>query len=541
MAFDAPKDLRTMFKSTFAERDQFLSLAEQVADLTLVKIDPRPGQTDKNRKHNNVIRKQPINDFGGSAVKGLTASLNQTLNPSGVRFYKLQTDPSLILNEKQQAELDSFFRREELRIAEWLNQNGFTAFSDRAIERNLIEGTNGVRVDPEEGLQLFKTRNIALNRRGNKVNWIVFEGFIDSPVPDADGVTETKSVFTMVNKRNGDIFVQGEDDKEPTQIAGSFVDEETGEIVEIDSEDNAKYWFVFGTEVPQFNNYAHSFYMDHLSLLIELEDSAVALKMAKKVAGSFFYVMNPTGIGDITPQRFSRIKNLEVVTMDPNKVTPWSSGIKLGEWEWLDRKYKEDGQRLLALSAVGIFTRRAGVKTATEIRAIRAELETLIGSTASVLASSFYFQIVEAAIEVLGVRKRLAEDPALEGIDKTLLDKLIQGLIVTGSPEVARERELEKMQAGAEHTIALFGDRAMEQFNIRGYMDTLFDNLGINTTNVLKPEEAVKAAQEEEAAAVAQQVPEGPPLPSAVPLPGPNGQLNQSRNNLQELRAGAVL
>ena len=534
MTFGAPKDIRSMFTSKFAERDQFLSLAERVASLTLAELDPRPGQLSKGVKGNEVTLRFPVNDFGGSAVKGLTASMSQTLNPAGIKFFKLGTDPSLTLNEKQQAELDSFFRREEMRLSEWLNDINFTAFSNTAIERNLVEGTNGVRVDPEEGLQLFKLRNLAINRRGQKVNWLVFEGEIDSFEPNDQGETETKSFFTYINKRTGDIWTQGQDDKEPTQVAGSFVDEETGDLIKIDAEDNAKYWFIFGTQVPQFNNFAHSFFMSHLPLLIEIEDSARALKNAKKIAGHFFYTMSPTGVGEITPQRFARIKNNEVVVMDHDKVKPWTSQVKLSEWEWLDRKYKEDGQRLLNISAVGIFQRRAGVKTATEVRAIRAELETLIGSVASVLSQTLHFQIIEAGIEILGIRKRLLEDPSLEGVDEEILDKLVRSVVVTGSPEVSRERELEKTQAAVEHSLALFGEKAVEQYNVRGYMDTIFDNLGINTTNILKSPEIV----EEDVAAKQQALAEA--TAGEAPLPGPNGQLNQAENQLAQLRAGGV-
>ncbi len=525
-------DLRTLYNATFPERDQFLALAERVSFLTLPHIDPRPGRLDKGVKHTDILRRIPFNSFGSSAVKGLTASLNQTLNPAGIRFYKLDVDPALQVDDASRNKLDIFFRREEKRISEWLARHNFTGFSDIAIERVLIEGTEGIRIHPEEGFTLYKTRNLSISRRGDKINWIIFQGFIDSPVPNDDsGVFETKEVFTMVNKVTGDVWHQHEDDDEPTQIAGTTIDEETGEVIELTG-DNAKYWFLMTTEVPQFNNFAHAFYMNHLSLLEEIEDSSKSLKNAKRVAGHFFMTMDPTGIGEITPQRFARIKNNEVVPMGHDKVRPWSSGQKIGDWEWVDRKLQQDGQRLLNLSAVGIFARRAGVKTATEIRAIRAELETLIGSTANILASTYHFNVIDALIDVLEIRKRLSEDPQLSDIPRELVDKLIRGIVVTGSPEVARERELEKLQDATEHTLALFGPEAAKEINIRGYMETIYDALGLNTESVLKPIEQV----EEQQAQRQQQAQEeqGGPLP-------PNGQLNRGRELLATQRAGAVL
>jgi len=173
------------------------------------------------------------------------------------------------------------------------------------------------------------------------------------------------------------------------------------------------------------------------------------------------------------------------------------------------------------------------------VRAIRAELETLIGSVASVLSQTFHHQIIEAGIEVLGIRKRLAEDPALEGVDQEIMNKLVRGLVVTGSPEVTRERELEKLQQATEHSLALFGEEALKEYNVRGWLDTVFDNLGINTTNVLKSIEVVEAqdAQDQQVAAQAAAEQAGG---RPAPLPGPNGQLNQASQQLAELRAGGV-
>jgi len=526
-------DLRTIYNSTILERDQFLHLAERVSFLTLPKVDPRPGRSEKGEKYTDILRRIPFNSFGESAVNGLTATLNQTLNPPGIKFFKLDTDPSIDLNDSQRAEMDRFFRKEEKRMIEWLARHNFSAFSDQVIERVLIEGTEGVRMDPDEGFTLYKTRNLAISRRGENVYWIVFEGFIDTQ--DEQGATHTKIIYTYVNKRTGEIWTQMEDQEEgPTQITGFQMDEETGELVELQG-DNPKFWFLVTTEVPQFSNFAHAFYMNKLSLLEEIEHSAKSINNAKRVAGHFFFTMSPSTVGEITPQRFARIKNNEVVPMEHDKVKPWSAGAKIGDWEWVDRKLQQDGQRLLNISAVGIFARRAGVKTATEIRAIRAELETLIGSTANILAQNFHFKVVDALIDILEIRKRLSEHPALTNVPKEMIDRLIRGLVVTGSPEVARERELEKLQAATEHTLALFGDDAKAEFNIRGYMDTLFDNLGLNTDGVLITEEQ---SQERKA-----QAPEQPAIANNAvtgPLP-PNGQLNRGRDQLAQIRAGGVL
>lgn len=527
-------DLRTMYTSTFTERDQFLHMAERVAFLTLPHLDPRPGRNEKGDKYTEILRRIPFNSFGSSAVKGLTASLNQTLNPAGIKFWKLDTDPSVTLDDAQRTEMDKFFRAEEKRMGEWLARHNFSAFSDQLIERVLIEGTEGVRMDPEEGFTLYKTRNLAISRRGENVYWIVFEGFVDTQ--DEQGSTVTQVLYTYVNKRTGEIWTQMEQDDEPVQVAGFQFNEETGEMVELDGE-NPKFWFIVSTEIPQFNNFAHAFYMSHLSLLEEIEDSARSLKNAKKVAGHFFYTMDPTGVGEITPQRFARIKNNEVVPMAHDKVRPWSSGAKIQDWEWVDRKLQQDGQRLLNISAVGIFARRAGVKTATEVRAIRAELETLIGSTANILAQTFHFKVVDALIDVLEIRKRLRENPALSEVPNEMIDKLVRGLVVTGSPQVSRERELEKLQQATEHALALFGDKALQEFNVRGWLDTVFDGLDLNTDSVFitaEQSQALKQPQESEQPSVIADNAVTGPLP-------PNGQLNRGSAQLAEIRAGGVL
>lgn len=522
MAQGSELDLRVLYKNTWGEREQFLSLAQRVAYLTLPQTDPDPGGLQKSgAKNKDVLQNLPANTYGSAAVKGLSAALALTLNPAGIRFFKLDTDPQLQLTDEQQVELDHFFRQQERRIDEYLARHNFPAFSQTAIERVVIEGTNGVNIDPDTGFSLFKLNQLSIDRTGENVNWLIFEQYSNTPDPERASGVKVKSVFTYINKQTGEIWRQHEEADEPTMVTGVYYDEETGELVELDG-DNPKYWFVIGTQIPQFHNFAVAFYMEQLSLLEDIENSSLALKNAKRIAGQFFYTLDPQQVGEITPARFSRIRNHEVVPMSHDKVRPWVSGLKLQDWEWLSRKLNEDGQRLLNISAVGIYNRRAAAKTATEIRAIRAELETLIGATAAILAQTFHFSVIEALIDVLEIRKRLAEDPALEGVDKETMDKLVRGIVVTGSPEVARERELEKLQLAVESFIILFKEEAYEEINTRGYMETVFDSLGIKTEGVLNTEKVVeeRAAREPPEAEQGTQPPPVPPGPPPLPLGG---------------------
>jgi len=512
-----------------------LDLAERVSFLTLPTLDPKSHENRQSstKRDRDVLQRIPANSFGSPAVKGLSASLSTVLNPGGVKFFKLDTDPSVRLNEAQQLVFDGFFRKWEDQIVDFLVRHNFVAFSNVAIERVLVEGTNGVRVDPDEGFMLFKLNQLTVDRTGEKVNWIVFEKLLTKEGPDELSSSQVFSEFWYVNKRSGEIWKQLQNQDEPTLVKGFKFDEESGELIEM-NDDHEKYWFIIGTEIPQFHNFGVAFYMNHLSLLDDIEGSALSLKNAKRVAGQFFYTMDPTEVVEITPSRFAPIRNHEVVPMSHNKVKPWTTGAKITDWEWLDRKYNQDGQRLLNLSAVGIFARQRSVKTATEVRAIRAELETLIGSTASILAQTFHVQVVGAVIEALGIKEQLRNDPALADLELTdeQVDKLVRGLVVTGSPEVARERELEKLQDATEHALALFGDRAAAQINVREYMATIYDSLGVNTDKVMISDEAVQEQAEREKQLLEQQ--------EAATLPSANGQLNQSPQQLAELRAGGV-
>lgn len=526
-------DLRTLALLTKSERERFLDLAERVSFLTLPTLDPKSHENRQSstKRDRDVLQRVPANSFGSPAVKGLSATLSTVLNPSGVKFFKLDTDPQVALNEAQQAVFDTFFRKQEKRIVEYLTRFNFTSFSNIAIERVLVEGTCGVRVDPEDGFMLFKLNQLTVDRTGEKVNWLIFEKLLTRESPTDGGSSQVLSEFWYINKRSGEIWKQQADQDEPTLVKGVKFDEETNELIEMD-ESHEKYWFVIGSEIPQFHNFGVAFYMNHLSLLDDLESSALSLKNAKRVAGQFFYTLDPTEVGEITPARFARIRNHEVVPMSHNKVKPWTTGAKIQDWEWLDRKYNQDGQRLLNLSAVGIFARQRQVKTATEVRAIRAELETLIGSTANILAQTFHFQLIEAVIQALDIKEQLRNDPQLIDLELTdeQVDKLVRGLVVTGSPEVARERELEKLQDAMEHNLALFGDRFARIVNVPGYSETVFDSLGVNTDRILLSEEALAKIAEQERAAIEEQ----------QSLPSSNGQLNQSPQQLSELRAGGV-
>ncbi len=524
-------DLRIMYRDCASERAGYLDEAKRIADLTIPSLEPLPrgfssgGQTYSGYSSNAGNRSSPTalnrprSDAGARAVKGFASTLVATLSPSNVRYFRFQTDTSLNLSESDEKRVEEIFGEQEGRIERWLAQHNFAGFSNTLMQHLLVEGNIGVKVDANNGLMMYPLRAVAVKRTFGRINSILFEEVVSIPDPDNKGKYKAACQYIYVDKQADKVWVQREGEDKATL-----------------TDEYASQYFIVTSNYPTIDNYARAYYSDHYGLLATIDSGAAALIEAQTNAA--WQWLSYTGSTEVPLSRISAIKNREVVRLqDHDDVKPFSFGVKISDWSFIAEKLASDEQKLLSLSAVGLQQRAAQIQTATEVNAIRAELDALVGSTAQTISQSFYYSVVVALLDVLGIkdaiRQQLLAEQGIQ-IDQQTLDKLIAPIVVTGTPALAREADAQRMLMVIKDLSNTFGPQAVASFvNIPQVMKEVLDGLRVNTEGIIREQTP------EDPNAMGQASPTNPSQPSPDEIAAMLAQMQQMQQQPPNGQQGA--
>ncbi len=475
-------NIREYLNDTSGEKATALRDAQALADLTIPSLYP---DQDLNNTFTKSGSRRPKSRVPAIAVKGLVAALVNTIAPANVRFFRILSDPKLEVyfsaGDKQR--LDSAFVKAEDECEQWLARHNFHSFQYPLVERDLIEGSVAVKVDPKLGLMMYPLKTTNITRSWGKMVRLVLEEYFYE-----DG--QRKKQYIMVDYQKNKVYVQREDETKA---------KETGEFT--------SQYFVVSTEIPAIGSYARPYYADFYGLLSSIDEATDALNRAKKICSWSWLTFN--GPETISTDYISKIQPMSVVRMESHDAIKWhTAGQSIADWSFVAQQLASDEQRLLQLSAVGLANRAAQVQTATEVLAIKAELDSLVGATAQILAQTFYSNVINALLDILGHREAFAAImiQALGGQSPANLDDstLLNVAITTGAPALAREVDLGKLYQAINQLSSVLGPQNVAPYiNVSGLLKETANGLKVNTEGIILDPEEVQ--QQQQAQALAQQ------------------------------------
>lgn len=477
-------NIKILYRNGVQDRIKALDTAQRCSEYTIGSIEPRPqGSSDysgaRSYAEDQHSYRVAASDAGARAVKGLTSILCATNAPVNVRFFRVVTDPALDLDDKDRKTFEESARPQEDRVERFLAEKDFGSIQHQVIERVLIEGNNVVKVD-SSGFKHYPLRSIVVNRTYGTVNYFILEEVVN--VKAENGEPKKECQYIYVNKQDGSVWVQRESDERAKR-----------------TDESAAQYVLVTTELPTINNYARAYYWDHIPLLREINEDAEAIRDAKKTAAWSFATFWPQGgADDIPTSRIAKLKNREVVRLPHGSLQLFTSGQKINDWEFIDRKKEAAEMKLLSLSAVGLNQRAAQANTATEVIALKTELESLVGSLCQVLAGTFYKAVIEATLIVLDIRSGLQQALLAKGIqvDNETMKRLVQPLIVTGNSALAREMDLQRLISLMEQTNRVLGPQVIGQYiNVPELLKQMADGLRVNTDGLFNEQPQVQPQQ----------------------------------------------
>lgn len=470
-------DIFNLYKDCLTERDEYLDEAQQIAELTIPTLMPR--STKGSSVHSSRIGtasyaskpklNRPYSDAGARALKGFASTLVSTLSPANVRFFRLISDPSIPLNESQTKQVSEIFRAQEQRIESYLAHHNFYAFSNSCMRRLLVEGQEGIKVDADKGFMNYPLRAIATKRHFGRLIYAIFEEVKTVKDEDEDGKYKAVPQLIYVNYQTDEVW---------TQVKGQERAKKTDE--------SAKQYIVAVSDLPVDENYARAFYSDHLGLLAAINQHSKDLLSAE--ASAAWKPVIWSGPPEISVKQVAEIESNEVARFDdPNWISWVTTGGAISDWQFIWTMLKEKEEIIQYISASGLASRAGQIQTATEVNAIRSELDSLVGSTAQVISESYYKAVIVAVMYVLNIQEELMQAFAENGVNvsKEFIEKLVQPIVVSGTPALAREQDSQRLISGIGSLTATFGPNATSIFDLRAVAKEFLDGLRINTEGLL--------------------------------------------------------
>lgn len=480
------ESIRSRWTKLDGERSAVLTRARDCAALTIPAILPPEGADD------NTELVTPYQSFGAECVNNLASKLLLTMFPPNLSFFRMSMDAKVETAVQQEkglkTQLMSAFAEAEKRTVSFLETRGFRSPLFQALCQLLVTGNIVVYApmdrdhhpwDSTVGIKLFRLDEFVTikDRYGKLIELIIKElvhpaslpkeivQLVDPP-PDNDKPLE---LYTRVRLEDSRYRVeQGIQDIRIPKSETSFHPDKLPWLV-VPWRNHGNYG---RGRVEEFYGDFHSYE----TLCQALVDGGCA---AARVVG----LVDPAGLTDV--RDINKARNMEWVPGREADIA-FAKLDKLNDFQFVLQVASGIENRLAkAFLLHTSVTRNAERVTAEEIRFMARELEDALGGQYSVLSQTLQLPIVRLIINRLITKGDIPE------FDKA---KVFPS-ITTGIEALGRSHEQSKVSTWIGEAVQLFGpDPVIRRVSVGEYLKRSGNNYGIDTTDLLIPEEEVEAA-----------------------------------------------
>ena len=443
MATPQPK---IVYEGLSGDREKWLDFAEDTARLTIPSLDPRGHMRSK--RHD-----RPHTTEGTTAVFSMASMALKVLMPPGVLWGEVNMPPQVwkflekkvreggvSFNDDDIATLKDRFRNRTQDVIKSLNQRNTRSRIGAAIRRNLVEGSTAIHnapprpdADPRErifrpeGIRIFPLRShVVMRNEYGDVRVLCIEEVIPvdpMQVQDKKDFKNEQHIWTLIDYESEEIWRQIGDRGDPF-----FVEDET-----VDG------YFVFSTEIPDIENYAHSYFWNYLRLIAQIDHAESSMAEAMSDAS-----WSPLGVREGStlaedPDQVTQKKTGEVIVGQEGDIFWWNTGRKIADWAWVASMRNDDRRELGNISAKGIKDRSIGSDTsATAILEIVDEIETQALDLLSSLEDTLQRPLMKSE---MAIHNRMV--PLLDpNSDEARLAEFVDINITTGVGALSKQRSM---------------------------------------------------------------------------------------------------
>jgi len=443
MATPRPK---IVYEGLTGDRESWLNFAEDTARLTIPSLDPR-GNT-KSKRHD-----RPHTTEGTTAVFSMASMALKILFPPGVLWGEVNMPPQIwkrieaeiasgnaSFTPEDVASLEDRFRGRSIDVVKSLAQRNTRSRIGAAIRRNLIEGSTAIhnappkpdadpreRLSRPEGIRIFPLRShVVVRNEYGAVRILCLEECL--PVDPMQVQTESDfgnqiKIWTLIDYESEQIWRQVGPRGEAFLVEDETVDG----------------YFVMTTEIPDVDNYPHSYFWNYLRLIAQIDHAEASMAEAMSDAS-----WSPIGIREGSslaedPEMVTQKRTGEPIVGQEGDIFWWNTGRKIQDWAWVAQMRNDDKRELDNISAKGIKDRSiSGDTSATAILEMVDEIETQALDLLSSLEDTLQRPLMKSE---LAIHDRMV--PLLDQeTDERLLEEFVDINITTGVGALAKQRSM---------------------------------------------------------------------------------------------------
>lgn len=463
-------------------RDSYLNRARTSASVTIPSLFPPEGT------NGNTSLQAPAQSFGARAVNTLSSKISLTLLPPNQPFFRTTIDSSDLpedISDETYGEIEQKLSETDNIVTTNLDTKRIRPVADECIKHLVVAG-NGLLYDGPDSIKFYRLDKYVVTRDGRDFvrEIIICEAISIDDVPKhirhlvkektaelpSDNKDQIK-LYTQI-KRNGTHWVLTQeingipDPKARSTFPLSKMPYVPLRMIRMDGED-----------------YGRGYVEEYIGDLKSLEVLTTALNEGTIAAARLLFLLNPNSI-----------TKLDDLNRAPNGGFVHGSLEDIGALQ-IDKQadFNQARQRMAeiteGLSAAFLMnsslTRQAERVTATEIRAMAQELETVLGGVYALLATEFQLPLVEIELAQLQRTGRLPELP----------DGFMKPKILTGIAALGRTQELDKLRILLEY-LQPFGPEVLsENMEIDEYIKRVVAALSIKVDDLIPSKETKRNRQ----------------------------------------------
>ena len=478
------KNARQRYSELSTDRDQFLNVAYECAELTI------PTLLMRNESPPNYSQfKTPWQSVGAKGVVTLASKLMLGLLPPSTSFFKLQLDDSKLgveIPPESKSELDLSFAKIERMI-----MDAIAASTDRvqifsAIKHLVVTG-NALVYMGKEGMKMYPLNRYVVERDGNGLvcEIVTKEKISRELLPMGFTLPEDTVVDddTSNNKKDCDVYTCIKYTKK-----GWMWWQETHDVVIPGSEGKAPKdkspWLPLRFVTVDGEDYGRSRVEEFLGDLKSLEALMQALVEGSAAAAKVVFTVSPSSV--TKPATLANAGNGAIIQGRPDDV----GVIQVGKSADFQTAYQliNTLEKRLAEAFLIMNVRDSERTTAEEVRMTQMELEQQLGGLFSLLTTEFLIPYLNRKMHTLQKSKQIPTVPK----------NLVKPTIVAGINALGRAGDRDSLVQFITTIAQTMGPEALQSLlNPDEAIKRLAAAQGIDVLNLVKSMEEKQQEQQQ--------------------------------------------
>lgn len=462
------------------QRSSYLRRAEASASVTIPSLFPPLGSS------NGADLRSPAQSLGAKAVNTLAAKLLLTLLPPNQPFFRLTVDEEDLgeVEESTKGEIEQVLSALERKVLGEVEAKHSRPVFHEAIKQLLVAG-NCLLFVGKNAMKMYRLDKYVVKRTGMGE---VIEIVISEPIDRSDIPRHILEQMTALDKDDQNKIIKMHTS---IKLQGNHwvVTQEINGIFDPASrttypKDKCPYIPLRMIRVDG-EDYGRSYVEEYIGDLKSLEVLAKALNEGTAAAARVLFLVSPNGT--TRPRVLTEAPNGGFVSGNEEDISVLQLE-KQADFNQARQRMAEIKEDLSAAFLMNSsLTRNAERVTATEIRAMAQELETVLGGIYALLAVELQLRIVNLVLGQLQRERKLPQMP----------DGLLKPQVLTGVAALGRSQELDKLRLFLEYLAPLGPEAIAQSIEVSEYAKRLAAALSVEPEGLIPTEETLSMRNQE--------------------------------------------